>query len=228
MEFLFNDEPKEKLKPNNYIIPDKSIMGKVFNVEDFAMAPKPKMSVVEILKKEPTKPLSAPTEFQIDKPLRAKVDTVIERSKQYKPLITSTATEVAIDPYLLHAKINLESMFDPNAKRGVFYGLGQIGKLELMEMKKIGKNYDVNKIFEPETNVNAAGNYLKYMIDKVKKYYPELEGDELLRWGLTAYNKGFAGMRKTLVNGKLPEIRYASDILKMRDYLKSLKLYEKN
>ncbi|KOR31409.1 hypothetical protein TI05_12780 [Achromatium sp. WMS3] len=97
------------------------------------------------------------------------------RKTKYNTLIAKVARRVNINPNLLHAVIQAESAYKPNA-------ISPAGAMGLMQlMPATAKRYGVKNILDPEQNVTGGAEYLR---DLLKLF------NNNMRLALAAYNAG--------------------------------------
>jgi soluble lytic murein transglycosylase-like protein len=90
-------------------------------------------------------------------------------------LVKQTADHLRIDPQLVHAIIQVESEYDPNA-------VSRKGAMGLMQLiPATAQRFGVDNPFDPRQNIEGGVNYLKYLLD--------LFGGDLAL-SLAAYNAG--------------------------------------
>lgn len=95
--------------------------------------------------------------------------------EQYRELIKRTALRHGVHPEFVHAVIDVESAFDPNA-------LSKKGAQGLMQlMPETAQRFGVSNAFNPAQNIEAGTRYLRYLLDL-------FGGDK--RLALAAYNAG--------------------------------------
>ena len=95
--------------------------------------------------------------------------------ERFKALINSTALRHGIHPEFVHAVIDVESAFDPNA-------LSKKGAQGLMQlMPATAQRFGVSNAFNPAQNIDGGTRYLRYLLDL-------FGGDK--RLALAAYNAG--------------------------------------
>jgi len=113
-------------------------------------------------------------------------------------LVQQAANRVRVDPNLVHAIIQVESDYQPNAVSNK----GAMGLMQLIPATAI--RFGVDNPFDPKQNIEAGVTYLKYLLD--------LFGGDL-SLALAAYN---AGENSVLRQGGIPS--YAET----RDYLRKV------
>lgn len=101
-------------------------------------------------------------------------------------LVEQTASRFQVDPQLVHAVIQAESDYDPNAVSRK----GAIGLMQLVPAT--ARRFGVANPFDPGENIKGGVNYLRYLLD--------LFGGDLSR-SLAAYN---AGENSVLRTGGIP------------------------
>lgn len=122
-------------------------------------------------------------------PIRA-IDALVERH----------ARQVALEPELVKAVIQVESAFDPHAMSHK----GAMGLMQLMPATVAA--YSVSNPYDPEQNIGAGTKYLKRLI-------VSLGGLEL---GLAAYNAGPAAVQRFGGVPPYPETRdYVEKVMRL-------------
>lgn len=101
------------------------------------------------------------------------------RAKPYSDIIASVSAEHGIDPMLVHAVIQVESGYQPNARSPK----GAMGLMQLMP--ETAAQYSVKDPFDPATNIRAGTRHLKSLLDKFG-----------VRGALAAYNAGEGPVRR--------------------------------
>jgi len=99
----------------------------------------------------------------------------------YRNIIEQVAREVAMSPQLLHAVIQVESGYQPNARSPK----GAQGLMQLMPAT--AERFGVRDAFDPQQNIRGGALYLKWLLEYFR-------GD--LRLALAAYNAGEAAVVK--------------------------------
>ncbi|MBU0460817.1 MAG: lytic transglycosylase domain-containing protein [Nanoarchaeota archaeon] len=107
------------------------------------------------------------------------IQTRIERTEEYAPLIRAAAENNDIPYETLLAQIALESGGDPNACNDAGdTGLTQINDITVEELERLG--YDCTDRTDPRTSIECGAFYLSYL----KERFGSLD------LGLVAYNRG--------------------------------------
>jgi soluble lytic murein transglycosylase-like protein len=97
------------------------------------------------------------------------------------PYIEDAARRTAVDPELVHAIIQVESDYNPNA-------VSRKGALGLMQLiPATAQRFGVENTFDPRQNIEGGVNYLRYLLDL-------FNGD--LALSLAAYNAGENAVRR--------------------------------
>lgn len=110
----------------------------------------------------------------------------------FRTMITAAAERHGVEVALVHAVIQVESAFDPNAvsKKGA------TGLMQLISAK--AQRYNVRDRFDPRANINAGVQHLRYLLEM-------FEGDLTLT--LAAYNAGENAVRRFEGVPPYPETR---------------------
>lgn len=118
--------------------------------------------------------------------------------------IEAAAMRHDIDSRIIHAVIETESFYQPDAVSPK----GAQGLMQLMPAT--AKQYGVTELFDPEKNINVGTEHLKYLLDKY-------EGD--LPLAIAAYNAGEGAVKKYEGIPPYPEtIGYVKKITALLDY----------
>lgn len=119
-------------------------------------------------------------------------------------IIKQCANKYGLEPALLASIIRTESSF----KKNVVSPKGAVGLMQLMPntaewlCDKTGEEYEYDKLFEEEYNINLGSYYLSYLIDKFESVdtaivaYNAGEGNVVL-W---LKNASYSHNKKTLYN----------------------------
>jgi hypothetical protein len=139
------------------------------------------------------------------------IQKMIERSKQYDPVIKDAAKSYGIDLNLLQGVAAAESSFLPRESKDGGKGLFQISQVPDTVLAQVGRRLSVDKVqlTDPRHNAFVAAATLKYYLAQMKSN---------LFLGLLAYNIGPA-------NGGLRFImkQYgATDFVTIQPYLQQL------
>ena len=132
---------------------------------------------------------------------------LLAKAGQYDSIIERAAVSAAVEPNLLRAVIVVESGFNSRAvsKRGAM-GLMQL-------MPATATRYGAANPFDPQDNVHAGAQYLKYLIDRF--------GQDL-RLALAAYNAGENAVDRN--GGQIPPftetMAYVPRVLRIYQMLK--------
>jgi len=97
-------------------------------------------------------------------------------------LVRQAANRVQVDPGLVHAIIQVESEYHPNAVSNK----GAMGLMQLVE--GTAKRFGVENPFDPKQNIDGGVSYLRYLLD--------LFGGDLTL-SLAAYNAGENSVRRS-------------------------------
>ena len=120
-------------------------------------------------------------------------------SRPYAALVASASERHDVAADLLHAVIEVESGYQPDAQSP----RGAMGLMQLMPAT--AARYEVEDPFDPSANVDAGAQYLRELLDKFG-----------MRDGLAAYNAGEHPVRKFQGIPPYPEThRYVERILEL-------------
>jgi hypothetical protein len=100
---------------------------------------------------------------------------------QYTALITSVARKTRLSAELLHAVVQAESAYNPNARSRA----GAMGLMQLMPAT--AQRYGVANAWDPAQNLEGGARYLRDLLDMFKND---------LRLALAAYNAGEGAVMK--------------------------------
>ncbi|MCL6472731.1 MAG: lytic transglycosylase domain-containing protein [Firmicutes bacterium] len=109
---------------------------------------------------------------------------------EYKDSIKKASKRYGLDPYVISAIIYEESKFNPSSESRH----GAIGLMQVMPKTgkwvaaKQGRQFSVDDLYTPETNIDMGCFYYNYLLSKY--------GDE--RLALAAYNSGFKNVDRWL------------------------------
>lgn len=115
--------------------------------------------------------------------------------KKYSNFVIAYSRQYNLEEALVYAVIKTESNFDKTA-------VSKSGALGLMQIipntakwiaEELGDDYDLYKMFEPETNIRYGCFYLRYLFDKFND----------LRVVVAAYNAGETVVTNWIENGEL-------------------------
>jgi soluble lytic murein transglycosylase-like protein len=102
-------------------------------------------------------------------------------SQKYNALITTIAEEVGISAHLLHAVIQVESAYNPNATSPK----GAMGLMQLIPAT--AERFGAHQVYDPESNVRGGALFLKYLLQQF---------NHNLQLALAAYNAGEGAVKK--------------------------------
>lgn len=137
---------------------------------------------------------------------RINLGATSQNKKRFSPLIDKISRETLLRPELLHAVIQAESSYDPDAVSSK----GAVGLMQLMPAT--AKRYGVTDRRNPEQNLRGGANYLK---DLLKQF------DFNLRLAVAAYNAGENAVIRS--GNKIP------DYPETQNYVaKVMRFYKKN
>lgn len=128
-------------------------------------------------------------------------------------IIAEKAATYAVDPLLVHALIQVESSYRPDAKRDeprlndASYGLMQV--LSGTARSMLGFAGDAEALLDPSTNVDLGVRYLKYQLGRYAGDVPS---------ALAAYNAGTASRRS---DGKFINQGYVDKVYKLYQALQA-------
>lgn len=95
--------------------------------------------------------------------------------------IRSAAKKYDLDPALLHAIVETESSFDPNARSKA----GAVGLMQLMP--NTAAELGVKDRYDPEQNIQAGALYFRQLLDKF---------NQNIQLSLAAYNAGETAVKR--------------------------------
>lgn len=152
---------------------------------------------------------------------------------RYKEYVLKYSEVYGIDPYLVFSMIKAESNFDPDALSGRnARGLMQITVTtgEWIAKNLEVKDFSVNDLFEPETNIRFGCWYINYLESKefnnAKFIY---DTDDESKWNLIimSYNGGSSNVKKWVKSNGSSSLTYNQIPFKeTRNYLKRVKDYK--
>lgn len=121
-----------------------------------------------------------------------------------------------INPFLIASQANLESTWNPLAMgRNGDSGLLQLMPNTAKEIaNKLGyKNFTLDMLKNPMTNIEFSAYYLDYCYDRTRKY---VGGDMKNRdWlALASYNRGVIPAVKEYISGRLEKVGYVEHVRK--------------
>lgn len=126
--------------------------------------------------------------------------------KRFTPLIQTVARETLLRPELLHAVVQAESAYDPDAVSSK----GAVGLMQLMPAT--AKRYGVSDRRDPQQNLRAGASYLKDLL---------IQFDFDLKLAVAAYN---AGENAVIRSGyKIPDYRETKNYV-----AKVMRFYQRN
>jgi soluble lytic murein transglycosylase-like protein len=114
--------------------------------------------------------------------------------KKYDDLINTIAQEVGISAHLLHAVIQVESAYNPNATSPK----GAMGLMQLIPAT--AERFGAYRVYDPESNVRGGARFLKYLL---------LQFNHNLQLALAAYNAGEGAVKK--YNNTIPAYAETQD-----------------
>jgi hypothetical protein len=146
-------------------------------------------------------------------PAAARERTLREMTSRYRVtnamarMIHDVALEQGVDPELAFRLIRVESVFDPRA-------IGAGGATGLVQMMPgTARSLDPSvrtrsALLEPRTNLRLGLGYLREMIERYEEH-----GDDAVRLGVLAYNRGTVAVDRALRRGADPENGYGPRVL---------------
>ena len=130
------------------------------------------------------RPRSGPWANRSFRPLPSSASSL--KFEEVDPLVHDSASRLQVDPQLIHAIIQIESEYNPNA-------VSRKGAMGLMQLiPATAQRFGVENPFDPKQNIEGGVTYLKYLLDL-------FGGDISL--ATAAYN---AGEHSVLRNGGIP------------------------
>lgn len=144
--------------------------------------------------------------------------SINDRHEKYIEYISKYSKEYGIEESLIAAVIKVESNFYPNAVSHA----DAIGLMQLIPetgkhiASKLGEEFKVENLKDPETNIKYGTFYLRYLIG----YYKNLD------YAIIAYNGGLGNVNKWIDSGILnPDSDDYSKIPfnETRDYIRKVK-----
>jgi len=128
--------------------------------------------------------------------------------RDYLPDIHRAAKVYRIDPSLLHAIVDIESAFNPNA-------LSKTGAVGLMQlMPNTAKELGVHNSWNPQQNIKGGARFFRQLLDTFKQN---------ITLSLAAYNAGAGAVKRAGYNiPPYPETqRYVKKVIKRYAELKT-------
>jgi soluble lytic murein transglycosylase-like protein len=122
-------------------------------------------------------------------------------------MIHDAAVEEGIDPELGFRLIRVESVFDP----GAIGAGGATGLVQMMPGTARSLDPAVRtraQLLEPRTNLRLGFGYLRDLIERYEEH-----GDDAVRLGVLAYNRGEVAVDRALRRGVDPENGYGPRVL---------------
>lgn len=127
-------------------------------------------------------------------------------------LVYTNSKTLGYDPFLLLAVINVESMFNPNAKgqyqSGAYSGAFGLMQLKVETAREMARVLGIQfageqDLFNPEINIPLGIAYLTKQISRFKS----------LKLGILSYNQGPGAIRNNLKNNIPLSIKYYNKVL---------------
>jgi soluble lytic murein transglycosylase-like protein len=144
-----------------------------------------------------TSALTAPAPNTVNKKLS---------KNEYTPWIQAAATRYHLPEALLHAVIQVESNYNPNAVSPK----GATGLMQLMP--ETGKQYGVTELTDPQSNIDGGAKYLRFLLDMF---------NQDVSLALAGYNAGENAVKR--YNNSIPPYAETQDYVK-----KVTQLYQQN
>lgn len=120
-----------------------------------------------------------------------------KKADVYQTIIDAAAKEVGVNPHLLHAIIQVESAYNPQATSVK----GAQGLMQLIPAT--AQRFGVTSVFDPEDNIRAGARYIKSLL---------LRFNDDLTLTLAAYNAGEQAVQK--YNNRVPPYPETQDYVK--------------
>jgi soluble lytic murein transglycosylase-like protein len=118
----------------------------------------------------------------------------LRNRRTYTPLIDATAKRLSLRPELLHAVVQAESAYDPDA----YSHAGAVGLMQLMP--GTAKRYGVSNSWDPKANLDGGARYLRDLLARF---------EQDLSLALAAYNAGEKAVeRYSMQIPPFPETRH--------------------
>ncbi|MBB4634120.1 transglycosylase SLT domain-containing protein [Longimicrobium terrae] len=149
----------------------------------------------------------------VERPRSHRDLTVLAMSERYHltrtmaHMVYDAAAEAGLDPELGFRLIRVESVFDPRA-------VGQGGAAGLVQMmpgtaRALDPEIDTTReLMDPHTNLRLGFRLLRENILRYQK-----QGDDAVRLGVIAYNRGENSVDRALRRGRDPENGYGKRVL---------------
>lgn len=104
-----------------------------------------------------------------------------EKAQRYNSIINDIAQEVGVNAHLLHAVIQVESAYNPQA-------LSSKGAQGLMQLiPATAARFGIAEVYDPESNIRGGARYLRVLLDRFS---------DDLQLTLAAYNAGEGAVQK--------------------------------
>lgn len=135
---------------------------------------------------------------------------------QWAERIVYVSQKYDINPFLIASQANLESSWNPNA----IGKASDMGLLQLMPetskeiARKMGiKNFHIDMLKNPMTNIEFSAYYLNYCYEQTRKYIGnDPQNKDWL--ALASYNRGVIPAVKSYISGRLGKVSYVSHVKK--------------
>ncbi|MEO2215986.1 lytic transglycosylase domain-containing protein [Chromobacterium vaccinii] len=123
----------------------------------------------------PSAPLAPPPALGNEPAASAAPKPLSSSAQRYRPLIDDVARQHALDPMLIHAVVQVESAYRPEAVSGK----GAVGLMQLMPAT--AARFGQTALYDPRANLQAGAAYLDWLMNRF---------DGRLDLALAAYNAG--------------------------------------
>ncbi|WP_234004332.1 lytic transglycosylase domain-containing protein [Chromobacterium vaccinii] len=104
-------------------------------------------------------PLAAAPEVRAE-PASAAAKPLSSSAQRYRPLIDDVARQHALDPMLIHAVVQVESAYRPEAVSGK----GAVGLMQLMPAT--AARFGQTALYDPRANLQAGAAYLDWLMNR--------------------------------------------------------------
>lgn len=104
-------------------------------------------------------PSAAAPEVRVE-PASAAAKPLSSSAQRYRPLIDDVARQHALDPMLIHAVVQVESAYRPEAVSGK----GAVGLMQLMPAT--AARFGQTALYDPRANLQAGAAYLDWLMNR--------------------------------------------------------------